>query len=491
MSSFRELVLNIEARARALGVRLSMAKLRDAISIALVDRPYSAAMAAENAGALGAVALPPRHLEKACERYRLEAGVFAEAFAEELPQDDAVDVPRLFLDPVGLDARPPVFTVMLRDDAAPSRGNGDALCDLDLENYPPEIVARGLEKEYQRLCEEFERNRPAGGLRLDLENLSSGAPAPLYKRYATQTGAQSAFVELDERGTVTADWSGVIGNAVPMTVWNGRTLRFRVSPRVRGADLRSYLEGDGRGLLARIHGGHDVAWDGSNNRGRLSEDAEEASAQLEADLAEIEEVEVWGVEEWLFGAESLPEVWSGQPLEELARSLEEEARRDGLQLDGEVKKALLCRAKELVEEECDDGLTRQVVRTLVREGDLGLIGYAEWVARAGNGADVVEAELDRDLPTATLYIMDSGASSEEIDRGRWAAEASFEGGVQGVVQASRVGGAGTRLSEGGTAQLRHTDVESGDAAGLSGMNVQRLKRAVARRITDGRGCNEN
>jgi hypothetical protein len=461
MSSFRELVLNIEARARALGVRLSMAKLRDAISIALVDRPYSAGMAAENAGALGAVALPPRHLEKACERYRLDAGVFAEAFAEELPQDDAVDVPRLFLDPVGLDARPPVFTVMLRDDAAPSRGNGDALCDLDLENYPPEIVALGLEKEYDRLCEDIRaefgksygspadyhaptvldcgagdgRARPADGLTLDLENLSSGTPAPLYERYATQNSPQSAFVELDEDGTVTADWSGEIGNAVPSFVWHGRTLRFSVSPNVVGKRLLKYLEGDGRPLLARIHAGHEVEWDGSNQRGRLSEDAEEASAQLEADLAEIDEVPVWPVDEWLFGAQSLADAWSREPLEELARSLEEQARRDGLQLDGEVKEALLCRAKELVEEECDDELTRHVVRTLVREGEVKLLRYAEWIARAGDGADVAEAELDRDLPTTSLYIMDSGASSEEIDRGRWAAEASFEASGVSVAQA--------------------------------------------------------
>lgn len=90
-----------------------------------------------------------------------------------------------------------------------------------------------------------------------------------------------------------------------------------------------------------------------------------------------------------------------------------------------------------------EGLARNVVRTLVRRGKLDLTRYAEWIADVNNGENLTafgfneatEAELDRDLPTTSLYIMDSGASSEEIDRGRRAAEASFEASGVSVAQA--------------------------------------------------------
>jgi hypothetical protein len=506
MSKFRELVTVVEARARGFGVQLSMSKLRDAISIALVNRPYSAAMAAEQAGRLEEPGLPPAHLETACARYRLDRLLFGAAFPPSPAQDAVLDVPRLFLDPVGLKARPPVFTVMLRDedpipgkrlyvtmtnmepaekaglfqraewsanpgadylpqlkmlvreraldflksidermeenDLPPGRGSpsfvlvtGSALCALDLENYPPEIVARGLEKEYDLLRAERATYPPDDGLRLRLDNLSSGRPAPLYKRYPGQSAPQQAYVELDERGNVTADCSGEIGNAVPARVWHGRTRRFAVSPSVRATALKAYLEGAGRALLAAVHAGHAVDGDGSTKRGQLTDEAREAEEALEAGLAELEEADVWPVEEWLFGANTISQLWKLEPLDDLAASLEKAAASDGVQLDGAVEAALLKAATDAFGGAGAGTLRRNVVRTLVRREEISLLQYAEWVAEFGDGDDVGEAELDRDLPHTSLYIMDSRASSEEIDRGRWAAEASFTASGVSVAQA--------------------------------------------------------
>lgn len=89
--SIRETVRAIEARARDLGIALSMSKLRDAIALALVDRHYSAAVAAETAGKLPAVVLPPPHLARACEVYGLESVRFAAAFVPRPAASAAAD----------------------------------------------------------------------------------------------------------------------------------------------------------------------------------------------------------------------------------------------------------------------------------------------------------------------------------------------------------------------------------------------------------------
>ena len=56
----------------------------------------------------------------------------------------------------------------------------------------------------------------------------AGQKAPLYHVYPQQLYPQSAFISLDESGTVSADYDGEIGNAVPMNVWHGRTMRFAI-----------------------------------------------------------------------------------------------------------------------------------------------------------------------------------------------------------------------------------------------------------------------
>jgi hypothetical protein len=70
--SFRLYVRKAETEARRLGVRLSMLKLRDAISRSIYNRPYSAAVAAENAGTLPPLILPPPYIHSICEHYRID-----------------------------------------------------------------------------------------------------------------------------------------------------------------------------------------------------------------------------------------------------------------------------------------------------------------------------------------------------------------------------------------------------------------------------------
>ena len=73
----------------------------------------------------------------------------------------------LRLDPVGLDANPPVLTVM--------RGGATdcaAICTLDLDNYPPGI-GRRLQPHYDALCEWAERRGLASQRLLHLPGCDS------------------------------------------------------------------------------------------------------------------------------------------------------------------------------------------------------------------------------------------------------------------------------------------------------------------------------
>lgn len=185
---------------------------------------------------------------------------------------------------------------------------------------------------------------------LNIANIDDPSdPAPLYLRYPMQTAPQSAMIEMDEHGEVSAGTNGEIGNAVPAYVWHGRTLRWDVPAAVRGDALAELLRGDALPLLERVHAGHSVDWDGSNHVGRLDDDAQDASYALQRlidrDLRDNSAcVAVWRVGDWLWSSCSLDQHWSDQPLADVAATLEDEATRDGVMLDGDVAESLLGQA---------------------------------------------------------------------------------------------------------------------------------------------------
>ncbi len=195
-----------------------------------------------------------------------------------------------------------------------------------------------------------------------------GERVPLYRRYPRQTEPQPAHVEMDEDGEVSADYSGEIGGAVPMSVWHHRTLRWSVPADVRGAALADLLESaEVRTLLARIHAGHAVEWDGSNHAGLLSEDAHEASEALQALLdAELEDerAPVWQVGDWL--PDSLGTYWTDEPLDKAVAQLERAAEDDGVVLDGSIRDELLARA--LHRHEDGDAITDAQRQALIDAG---------------------------------------------------------------------------------------------------------------------------
>lgn len=141
-------------------------------------------------------------------------------------------------------------------------------------------------------------------LTIHTDNLR-GEAAPLYHKYPREFNPQPAYIEMDEDGEVRADYSGEIGNAVPMYVWHRRTLRWRIDAAANGDSLADFLESDeARALLERIHAGHEVDWDGNNHSGSLDDDAQAASDELDSILEEdwqrpYDTTEVWDAANWL------------------------------------------------------------------------------------------------------------------------------------------------------------------------------------------------
>ncbi|HUW71548.1 MAG TPA: hypothetical protein VMX33_15080 [bacterium] len=121
---------------------------------------------------------------------------------------------------------------------------------------------------------------------LTFETVPAGR-APLYKKYPGQVKAQGAFLELDEAGRVSVDWNGEIGNAVPAAVYHHKVLRFPIPCDLSTLGICQLGE-HVRPLLARIHAGHSVDWNGSNMVGRFTDDAAVAIEELEYELANLE-----------------------------------------------------------------------------------------------------------------------------------------------------------------------------------------------------------
>lgn len=184
----------------------------------------------------------------------------------------------------------------------------------------------------------------------DLENLNA-EELPLYKKYPAQTNPQEAYVHLDEDGVVTADYDPEVGGAVTADIWHGRTLRFSVSPYVRGDELKQFLESEKtRAMLEKIHEHHEVYWNGNNYVGRLSKEAEEEVELLEQKLSELEEAKAWNAYDYImedFGL--LSELAQEDSVESLAEKIETEAMDNNIVLVDDLEWAIAKRCSELLD----------------------------------------------------------------------------------------------------------------------------------------------
>lgn len=262
-----------------------------------------------------------------------------------------------------------------------------------------------------------------------LDNLRGEDKTPLLCQYPGQTSPQPAYVELSEDGEVSADYSGDTGGT-PAHVWHGRTQTWRVSAYAHPVVLARLLEtGAARALLERVHAGHTVEWDGSNHRGRLTEDAQAASDKLERLLEDTFAggdpdscVQVWRADDYLFSSNSVLDLWDGsKPLDAVVEELEAAAESDGIVIQGDIRESLVAAALGLFDADGDDKLKPAHLAELLADGQITadqivgredadegeLVAVADLVSEAdGDVSGLVAAIMDAEKPRTWLLTED-------------------------------------------------------------------------------------
>ena len=119
----------------------------------------------------------------------------------------------------------------------------------------------------------MERQITTSPIALDLGNLDQDRIA-LYQRFGDRVDPQPAYVDIDENGSVTADYDGELGGEILAQVRHRLTLRVPVAAEVECGDLAAYLRGAALPLLQAIDNGHSVQWDGSDDLETLTSEAE-------------------------------------------------------------------------------------------------------------------------------------------------------------------------------------------------------------------------
>ena len=107
--------------------------------------------------------------------------------------------------------------------------------------------------------------------------ISNKKERPVLCQYDGQIQPQPAYLELqpmlDGEIYLRADYSGEIGNAVPMDVWYNRVLRFGVPPEVTRAALRELEKDTWLGeALTKLRDDYDQLWKDGRWVGSFDED---------------------------------------------------------------------------------------------------------------------------------------------------------------------------------------------------------------------------
>ena len=154
---------------------------------------------------------------------------------------------------------------------------------------PPTMTTRGNgiydPDHHCSVC--WNRHRRQADDDLTLPKLWNWPSDALQMQYPGQYRPQRPLLELSEDGEITVLCDPEIGDAVPMDVWHGRRRRFALPYGCRPRQVHRLLRAI-RPLLVRIHRGMDIRWDGSNQIGVLTADAESAERAVKAAIFELE-----------------------------------------------------------------------------------------------------------------------------------------------------------------------------------------------------------
>jgi len=123
---------------------------------------------------------------------------------------------------------------------------------------------------------------------------------PLHCQYDRQSQPQPAFVSLDLRdGVLTADYSAIIGNGVPESVYNGLVRRYTCPADLTAREANTLLD-EVAAAAGRVLAGTTLSWHNDHDAAVLDDDAQEAEDDLTTCCAAAETASdgVWPAAEW-------------------------------------------------------------------------------------------------------------------------------------------------------------------------------------------------
>ena len=146
-----------------------------------------------------------------------------------------------------------------------------------------------------------------------------------------------AYLMLDLRsGELTTRTEYNSDNGTPADEWHGHIVRFALPATVDASQLAEWAD-DNREPLQAVIDGYTSEWDGNNNKGRLTDEAQAALFDLQQSEFEAmpEPAGLWAACDW-FEADpvTVSASTSDADLHEMATRLDAEAMADGVVLAG-------------------------------------------------------------------------------------------------------------------------------------------------------------
>lgn len=148
------------------------------------------------------------------------------------------------------------------------------------------------------------------------------------------------------------------GDGTPVKEWHDRAYTWPVSEYLSASDCEWLLDRVAP-LARRIVEGYGSHWDGGNYRGELTEDAREASQEIQWLCDETESdgsMTVWEPGDWIADSDLLDLIRPVETLYAACRRITREAIADGVYLDGDLERALRRRVEDAIICPCGSAL---------------------------------------------------------------------------------------------------------------------------------------
>lgn len=226
---------------------------------------------------------------------------------------------------------------------------------------------------------------------------TSSSQFPVYCKYDNQFEAQPAFILLDiKNGSVTADYSGIVGGGCSAAVYHRLELQFPINPLLNVDQIKTLID-ENLAFFQTILDGSDIIWDGNNWVGTFNDEALDLILKFEGQKSLYDVVEIYYYDN-LYEAMN-GEIWlsENQTIEQLAIEIHEslcdnQCWSDDLDSPYDIEMELL----NLWQEHLYSGkiLPQREAQILLAESDVSSEWLDELKEFAGEEEDKCDIECD-------------------------------------------------------------------------------------------------